>query len=69
MERDRFFFKEQMDEGLFDLEFVPSSDHAADVLTKGLPNPLLLRALSKLNMDDIHISLAGGGGGGGGLEI
>ena len=59
MERDSFFFKERMDEGLFDLEFVPSSDQAADVLTKGLPNPLLLRALSKLNMDDIHISLAG----------
>ena len=60
MERDRFFFKERMDEGLFDLEFVPSSDQAADVLTKGLSNPLLLRALSKLNMDDIHASLAGG---------
>ena len=61
MERDRFFFKERMDDGLFDLDFVPSSDQAADVLTKGLPNPLLLRALSKLNMDDIHIELAGGG--------
>ena len=60
MERDRFFFKERMDEGLFDLEFVPSSDQAADVLTKGLSNPLLLRALSSLNMDDIHASLAGG---------
>ena len=61
MERDRFFFKERMDEGLFDLELVPSSDQAVDVLTKGLPNPLLLHALSKLNMDnDIHISLAGG---------
>ena len=63
MECDRFFFKERMDDGLFDLEFVPSSDQAADVLTKGLPNPLLFRAFSKLNMDDIHISLAGGGGG------
>ena len=60
-ERDRFFFKEQMDEGLFDLEFVPSSDQAVDVLTKGLSNPLLLHALSKLNMDDIHASLTGGG--------
>ena len=26
MERDRFFFKKQMDDGLFDLDFVPSSD-------------------------------------------
>ena len=60
MERDRFFFKEHMDDGLFDLDFVPSSDQAVDVLTKGLPNPLLLRALSKLNMDDIHIELAEG---------
>ena len=60
MERDRFFFKEQMEEGLFNPEFVPSSDQAADVLTKGLSNPLLLRALSKLNMDDIHASLVGG---------
>ena len=60
MERDRFFFKERMEDGLFDLDFVPSSNQAADVLTKGLPNPLLLHALSKLNMDDIHIELAGG---------
>ena len=60
MDRDRFFFKERMDEGLFDLEFVPSSDQATDVLTKGLSNPLLLCVLSKLNMDDIHASLAGG---------
>ena len=66
MERDRFFFKERMDEGLFDLEFVSSSDKAVDVLTKGLSNPLLLCALSKLGMGDIHTSLAGGGGGGGG---
>ena len=60
MERDRFFFKERMDDGLFDLEFVPSSEQAADVFTKGLSNPLLSRALSKLGMDDIHTSLAGG---------
>ena len=26
MERNRFFFKERMDDNLFDLEFVPSSD-------------------------------------------
>ena len=37
MEHDPFFFKERMDDGLFDLEYVPSSDQAADVLTKGLP--------------------------------
>ena len=60
MERDRFFFKERMDEGLFDMEFVSSSDQAADMLTKGMSNPLLLRALSKLGMRDIHTSLAGG---------
>ena len=60
MECDRFFFKERMDEGLFDLEFVLSSDQAADMLTKGLSYPLLLRALSKLGMGNIHTSLAGG---------
>ena len=62
MECDRFFFKEQMDDGLFDLEFVPSSDQAADVLTKGLPNPLLFRAFSKLSMDTSISRLRGGGG-------
>ena len=62
MEGDRFFFKECMDDGLFDLEFIPSSEQATDVLTKGLSNPLLSTALSKLRMDDIHTSLAGGGG-------
>ena len=60
MERDCFFFKERMDDGLFDLEFVSSSEQAADVFTKGLSNPLLSRALSKLGMDDIHTLLAGG---------
>ena len=49
-----------MDDGLFDLEFVLSSEQAADVFTKGLSNPLLSRALSKLGMDGIHTSLAGG---------
>ena len=60
MERNRYFFKERMDEGIFDLEFVASSDQAADVLTKGLSNSLLIRAASKLGMVDIHTSLAGG---------
>ena len=60
MERNRYFFKERMDEGIFDLEYVPSSDQAADVLTKGLSNPLLTHAVSKLGMMDIHTSLAGG---------
>ena len=59
MERDRFFFKERMDDGLFDLEFVLSSEQAADVFTKGLSNPLLSRALSKLGMDGIHTSHGG----------
>ena len=59
MERNRMFFKERMDEGIFDLEFVPSADQAADVLTKGLSKILLQRAVSKLCMDDIHTSLAG----------
>ena len=53
------FFKEQMDEGMIDLEYVASADQAANVLTKGLSNPLLQRAVSKLSMDDIHTSLAG----------
>ena len=60
MERNYYFFKERMDEGIFDLEFVASSDQAANVLTKGLSNPLLIRAASKLGMADIHTSLAGG---------
>ena len=60
MERDRMFFKEGMDEGIFDLKFVPSTDQAADVLTKGLSKSLLQSAVSKLGMDDIHTSLAGG---------
>ena len=60
MERDRYFFKERIDEGIFDLDFVSSSDQAADVLTEGLSRPLLQLAVSKLGMDDIHTSLAGG---------
>ena len=53
------FFKERIDEGIFDHEYVASADQAADVLTKGLSNPLLQCAMSKLGMDDIHTSLAG----------
>ena len=60
MEHNRYFFKERMDEGIVDLEFVASSDQATDVLTKGLSNSLLIRAASKLGMTDIHTSLAGG---------
>ena len=53
MECNRYFFKEQMDEGIFDLEFVASSDQSADVLTKGLSNSLLIHAASKLGMANI----------------
>ena len=60
MERDHMFFKEHMDEGIFDLEFVSSVDQAADVLTKGLSKSLLQSAVSKLGMDDTYTSLAGG---------
>ena len=60
MERNYYFFKEWMDEGIFDLEFVALSNQAANVLTKGLLNPLLIRVASKLGMADIHTSLAGG---------
>ena len=60
MECNRYFFKEWMDEGIFDLEFVASSNQAADILTKGLSNSLLIRSASKFGMADIHTSLAGG---------
>ena len=54
------FFKEQIDEGIFDLEYVASADQATNVLTKWLSNPLVQHAMSKLSMEDIHTSLAGG---------
>ena len=64
MELHRMFFKERMDEGMFDLtkgrRYVAFADQAVDVLTKDLSNPLRQYAVSKLSMDDTHTLLAGG---------
>ena len=60
-QKDHIKHMEWMDEGIFNLEDVASSEQAVDVLTKGLSSPLLIRATAKLDMDDIHTSLGGGG--------
>ncbi|KAA0062422.1 Cysteine-rich RLK (RECEPTOR-like protein kinase) 8 [Cucumis melo var. makuwa] len=55
VEIDRYFIKERLDSGSICISYVPSSQHVADVLTKGLLRPHFDLCVSKLGLIDIYV--------------
>ena len=54
IEIDRHFIKENLEEGLVCMSYVPSKHQLADVLTKGMNSSSLHNIVSKLEMEDIY---------------
>lgn len=51
---DWHFIKENLEEGVICIPFVPSKDQTANILTKGLFKPTFDELISKLGMYDIY---------------
>ena len=54
VEIDRHFIKEKIDCGLINIDYVPSCNQTADILTKALPRPAYEGIRSNLGMIDIY---------------
>lgn len=53
VEVDRHFIKEKLDEGMVNLNYIPTRQQAADILTKGLPRTSFEKLACKLGMINI----------------
>ena len=51
---DRHFIKEKINNGTICITYVPTSEHAADLLTKGLGKSLFKKFVDKLGMYDLY---------------
>ena len=51
---DRFYIKEKLEEKILQIDYVPTTEQCADILTKGLPVKQFSRLISKLGMRSIH---------------
>ena len=56
IEIDRHFIKEQLEEGVVCMSYVPSEHQLADILTKGLNSSMFHDLVFKLGMEDIYSS-------------
>ena len=54
VEIDRHFIKEKIEGGVASLEYTPSNQQTADILTKGLPKTTYETLRSNLGMVDIY---------------
>lgn len=50
VEVDRHFIKEKLESGLICTPYVPTGEQLADILTKGVQNPVFKNTLDKLGM-------------------
>lgn len=60
VEVDRHFIKEKIEKGIICMSYVPTSEQASDLLTKGLGRPAFKNLADKLGMLNVF-SLARGG--------
>ncbi|PON86228.1 hypothetical protein TorRG33x02_179470 [Trema orientale] len=54
VEVDKHFIKEKIESGIICMSYVPTKQHVADVLTKGLPRQNFEDMLDKLGMINIY---------------
>jgi hypothetical protein len=53
VEVDRHFIKEKLEGGLICTSYVPTGEQLAEILTKGVQNPVFKNTLDKLGMKDL----------------
>jgi hypothetical protein len=53
VEVDRHFIKEKLESGLIYTPYVPTGEQLAEILTKGVQNPVFKNTLDKLGMKDL----------------
>jgi len=53
VEVDRHFIKEKLESGLIYTSYVPTGEQLAEILTKGVQNPVFKNTLDKLGMKDL----------------
>ena len=53
VEVDRHFVKEKLESGLICTPYVPTGEQLAEILTKGVQNPVFKNTLDKLGMKDL----------------
>jgi len=53
VEVDRYFIKEKLESGLIYTPYVPTEEQLAEILTKGVQNPVFKNTLDKLGMKDL----------------
>ena len=56
IEINRFYIKEKIEGKILCIDYIPTIEQCADVLTKGLPAKQFRRLVSKLGMRSIHSS-------------
>ena len=61
VEVDRHFIKEKIEGGMLNVEYVPTRERVADILTKRLPRQNFDELTSKLRLLDIYSPTWGGG--------
>ena len=54
VEVDRHFINEKIEGGMLNVEYVPTREQVADILTKGLPRQNFDELTSKLRLLDIY---------------
>jgi len=54
VEVDRHFIKERIEEGTVVMSYVPTTEQAVDILTKGLSRPLFEKLVDKLGMYNLY---------------
>jgi len=55
VEVDRHFITEKLESGMISIEYVPTKQQVADILTKGLHGPAFEELASKLGLIDIYV--------------
>jgi len=57
---DRHFIIEKLEKGIINIEYIPTGQQVADILTKGLPGPTFEYFVGKLRLIDIYSQASGG---------